>query len=80
VTTPEIIQFFEQRPFEPFTISTIAGREFQVLHPEVAFLGRAALVVWFVHPTRQLEVIDTGLIVSLRTIYATEFGPWTIPI
>ncbi len=61
MTTIQVVRFFEQRPFEPFTMVLVDGREFHVRHPEIATLAQAALVVNYIHPTRQVEVIDTAV-------------------
>jgi hypothetical protein len=77
MTSDYIIRFFDQRPFEPFTILLLDGRELHVQHPEVTTIERGAQLVTYTHPTRQLEVIDTSMIVSLRTIYPTDINTWT---
>jgi hypothetical protein len=77
VTTEQIIRFFDQRPFEPFSFTLVNGREIQALHPEQISVGRHGSIVFFFHPTRQIEVIDTSLIVSIRTVYAADFSSWT---
>jgi len=48
------------------------GREFHAMHPEVITLGEYALIVYIIHPSRQLEVIDTTHIASIRTAYAVN--------
>lgn len=76
MTTAYVVRFFEQLPFEPFTMLLANGREHVVLHSEFISVGEHALVVFVVHPTEQVEVIDTSLIVSFRTIYASENPNW----
>lgn len=72
MTSRYLIGFFEQRPFEPFTLVMASGRELHVMHPENATLGFAGMSAIYQHPTRQVEVIDAELIESIRTIYASE--------
>ena len=77
MTAEYLIRFVMQRPFEPFTLTLADGRELQIAHPEFAQLGEFAAVVTVVLPTDQIEVVDTSLIVSIRTIYATDPAAWT---
>jgi hypothetical protein len=72
VTTETIVRFFYGRPFRPFIVSLANGREIHFLHPEQAVVGDAALTVNYVHPTHQVEVIDSALIVSIRTVYPAD--------
>jgi hypothetical protein len=68
-----IIQFFEQKPFSQFVMVTVDGREFLVKHPEQAMFGIRGETVLFFHPDHTLEVIESRLIVSLRTLRDAEF-------
>ncbi len=77
MTSEQVVKFFGARPFKPFTCSLVNGRELQVLHPEQVSVGRHALVVSHIHPSRQLEVIDAAHIVSLRTIYPADIDSWS---
>ena len=72
MTSEEVVRFFEARPFVPFTFSLVNGREIPVQHPEQVVVGNFALVVTYIHATRQVEVIDAAHIVSLRTMYAAD--------
>jgi hypothetical protein len=72
VTSSEVIRFFDARPFVPFTFILVNGREVPVQHPEQVVVGDYALVVTYIHATRQVEVIDAAHIVSLRTMYAVD--------
>jgi hypothetical protein len=77
MTTEMMVRFFQQRPFEPFTLILANGREHQINHLEQAAVGRSALVVYIFHPTRQIEAIDTAMIVSIRTICPADMDVWT---
>jgi hypothetical protein len=72
VTTDQIIAFVEGRPFTPFTLLLVDGRELHVLHPELINLGLFAAYVAIVLPTSQVEIIDTSMIVSIRTIHPVD--------
>jgi hypothetical protein len=67
MTTAMLSPFFNMRPFQPFTLYLVDGRTIEVGHPDLANLGRAGLGVWILHPTGQIESIDTSLITSIRT-------------
>ena len=76
MTTEQIIRFAESRPFEPFTLLLGNGRELTIMHPEMATIGQAGLILYVMHPNRQIEVVDTALIVSVRTVYAADPDSW----
>jgi hypothetical protein len=67
-----ITRFVEQRPFEPFTMKLVDGREVYVPHSDFIGVGFAVQSVNVILPTRQLEVIDTVHVVSIRTFYPSE--------
>jgi hypothetical protein len=79
VTIEETIKWFEQRPFEPFTVVLINNREFLVPHPEYATLGLYGAVVYVFHPVGQIEVIDASLILSFRTLYKSQISSFEPP-
>jgi hypothetical protein len=61
-------EFLEQhgaRPFLPFTIHLMDGREFFVDHPEFAILGGRSKSIQLSLADDVTEVIDMGAIVSL---------------
>jgi len=69
VTTEAVVQFFDAHPFSPFTMILADVRELHAQRADQVGIGDHALTVIFAHPARQLEIVDTALIVSLRTIY-----------
>ncbi len=77
MTAEYVIRFFMQRPFEAFTMVLTDGREIHIPHREFAEIEQYAVTVLVVLPTRQVEVVDTSLIVSLRTIYASDPAAWS---
>ena len=72
MTTDQLIAFVEGRPFTPFTLALVDGRELHVLHPELINLGLFAAYAAIVLPTSQVEIIDTSMIVSIRTVYPVD--------
>ena len=72
MTASQVLRFFMDRPFEPFTLTLVTGREVHIQHPEQAGIARYAEGVVFSHPTRQVEVIDFAHVVSVRTIYPVD--------
>ena len=77
MTTEHIIRFFMQQPFEGFILNLADGRQLHIPHPECGQLEQFAAAVRVLLPTRQIEVVDTSLIVSIRTIYASDPAAWT---
>jgi len=76
VTIEHTIRFFMNSPFEPFTLMMIDGRELHVRNWNSATLGERAEIIYMTHPTRQVEIVDTSHIVSIRTIYASNRATW----
>ena len=74
MTSDFIVRFIVQRPFDPFTMITADGREFHVPHPEYVGVGTAVQTVRYMHPNGQVEILDSVLIVSIRTIYAVDLS------
>ena len=64
----QISPFFFSQPFEPFAIHLADGRIFEIRHPDFATISQAGLGVWVMHQSGALEILDTSLICSLRTI------------
>ena len=72
MTSADMTRYAEQRPFVPFTMILVNGREVHVPHSDFLTTANAVQSVYVVIPTGQLEVIDVGLIVSLRTFHPAE--------
>ena len=72
MTAADMTRYAEQRPFVPFTMILVNGREVHVAHPEFLTTGNAVQSVYVVIPTGQLEVIDVALVVSIRTFHPAE--------
>jgi hypothetical protein len=72
MTSAVITQYVEQRPFVPFTMILANSREIHVPHAEFLITGDSVQCVYIILPTGQLEIIDTALIVSIRTLHPAE--------
>jgi hypothetical protein len=73
MTTSLMTQYVQQRPFVPFTLILTNGREVYIPHSDFIAAGDAMLTVFVLLPTGRLEILDTALIVSLRTFHPAEF-------
>jgi hypothetical protein len=72
VTTDVIIRFVEVRPFVPFEIVTVDGRVLPVPHSDFVTLERYAAAIVIYDETARAEIVDSNLIVSLRTLQPLE--------
>ena len=72
MTSDVITSFAERRPFDPFTLKLVDGREVYVPHSDFVSIGFAVQSISVMLPTGQLEVLDAGHIVSIRTFYRSE--------
>jgi hypothetical protein len=68
MTSNLISPFFFAQPFEPFAIHVADGRVFEIRHPDFATVSEAGLGVWILHSSGALEIVDTSLICSIRTL------------
>jgi hypothetical protein len=73
MTNDTIIRIFQQQPFIPFSIITVDGRQLDVKHPEQAMFGVRGETVLYFYPNHRLEIIESRLIVSVRTLLEAEF-------
>jgi hypothetical protein len=64
----QLVPFLMSRPFEPFKITLVAGREVIIKHPEFITASAAAMGVWFVHETGHLEAISNDAMISITTM------------
>jgi hypothetical protein len=56
------------RPFRPFTIRTVDGREFRVDHPEMAWATPGGRVVFVATSEDSAAAIDLLLVTSLEPV------------
>jgi hypothetical protein len=63
----QFLKFMLARPFEPFWMRTVDGREYFVRHPEEVQVSAGGSTVLLAHQTGQFEYIDMAHVVSLRT-------------
>jgi hypothetical protein len=70
----QMLAFLLCRPFEPFVLPLVGGRQITVRHPEWISPSRAGLGVWLLHETGHVEAIGIGLILSLRTLNPTDLS------
>jgi hypothetical protein len=79
VTAEHTVRFFESRPFA--AVHADAGERPRIARSTPGAgqpsVGRHASVVIFVHPARQIEVIDVTHVVTFRTIYAADLNAYT---
>jgi hypothetical protein len=64
----QLLTFLLSRPFEPFVATLVGGREIVVQHPEFVTPSRAGLGLWIFHESGHVEAIDSGLVLSLKTV------------
>jgi hypothetical protein len=64
MTTDQIKERLERRPFVPFAIRQADGRETRVTRPESLAYGGGRIVV-YIHPDGRVEIIDLLLVSTL---------------
>jgi hypothetical protein len=68
----DIREFVSRQPFQPFRITLTDGRTYDVLHPELAMVGRSNVAVGLVRPGDQEPIYDRLVTVSLHHIMQVE--------
>jgi hypothetical protein len=68
MTIQKLKEFYEKRPFKPFTIHMADGESMTVKHPEFLMLTAAGRTI-YVHTGRdeEVQVIDLLLVTKLST-------------
>jgi hypothetical protein len=68
----DIRGFLTARPFQPVRISLTDGRTYDVLHPELALVGRSFVAVGLARPGDPEAVADRMVTLSLLHIMQIE--------
>ena len=71
MTTEQLKDAHQRRPFVPFAIRQADGRETRVTHPESLAYGGGRVAV-YVHPDGRVEIIDLLLVNALVVDAPTE--------
>jgi hypothetical protein len=64
MTTDQLKDRLEAKPFVPFTIRRSHGMETRITHPEA--MGFRGGIATYIHPDERVEIIDLMLVVSLQ--------------
>ena len=64
MTTEQLKQCLEHRPFRPFVIRQADGKETRVTHPEAMGYGGGRIAT-YIHPDGAVEIIDLLLVSTL---------------
>jgi hypothetical protein len=68
----DVREFLRHRPFQPFRLTLTDGRTYDVLHPELALVGRSFVAVGLARPGDPEGVADRMVTVSLLHIMQIE--------
>ncbi len=68
----DIREFLKRQPFQPFRVTLTDGRSYDVLHPELALLGRSWVALGLARPGDSEVVADRLITVSLLHIMQIE--------
>ena len=68
----QMLIFLQARPFEGFMIRTTDGRESWIRHPEEVQCTEGGESLVITYPGGQVEIIDMGAIISIKTLYAAD--------
>ena len=68
----DIREFVRRQPFEPFRITLTDGRTFDVVHPDLAMVGRGTVAVGLPRPGDVDPIYDRLVTMSLLHIMQVE--------
>jgi hypothetical protein len=74
ITSSDIRERVQKKPFFPFRIRTSSGEHYDILHPEFAMVGKRIVVVGIPVPEDDPE-FDKAHIVSIMHVTALEALP-----
>jgi hypothetical protein len=69
----DIREFLQHKPFQPFRLTLIDGRTYEVRHPELAMVGRSSVAIGVPSPDDPRPVYDRLVTVSL--LHITQIEP-----
>ena len=64
MTTEQLKNCLERRPFRPFVVRQADGKETRVTHPEAMGYGGGRIAT-YIHPNGAVEIIDLLLVSSV---------------
>ena len=68
----DLLEFTRKTPFEPFRITLTDGRTFDVLHPEMAMVGRSSMTIGVPGTGDPRPIYDRAVMVSLLHVMQLE--------
>jgi hypothetical protein len=68
----DLREFLRRQPFQPFRLTLTDGRSYDVMHPELAFVGRSYVTVGLARPGDPDNIADRAVTVSLLHIMEIE--------
>ena len=68
----DVREFLRRQPFRPFRSTLTDGRSYDVMHPELALLGRNVVIVGLVQPGAAEDVADRFVHLDLLRIMQVE--------
>jgi len=68
----DIREFVRRQPFQPFRITLTDGRAYDVLHPDLAMVGRSTVAVGLPRPGDTSAIYDRLVTVAILHIMQIE--------
>lgn len=69
----DIREFLRRQPFRPFRLTLTDGRTYDVMHPELAMVGRSSMEVGLARPGDLEKIAER--IMSLSLLYIMQIEP-----
>ena len=68
----DVREFLRRQPFRPFRLTLTDGRTYDVMHPELAIVGRSSVEIGLARPDDPENIAERLISVSLLHIMQIE--------
>ncbi len=68
----DILKYLQRTPFQPFRLCLSDGRSFEVRHPEMAMVGRSAVIIGLPDPKEEEPIYQRSFDCSIMRITSLE--------
>ena len=68
----DILKYLRRQPFQPFRLCLSDGRSFEVRHPEMAMVGRSAVIIGIPASNEEELIYDHSIDCALMHITTLE--------
>jgi len=68
----DILKYLQRTPFQPFRLCLSDGRSFEIRHPEMAMVGRSAVIIGVPDPEEEEPIYERSFDCAIMHIASLE--------